>query len=255
MNPAKRRRLDATASTLRKPFRSPLKVAIDDQTSRRPGAKSNLEQQTPAPSPSQASSLNHNSSTERSYTSCSPTKSTSTDNPSCSTGEITILQKRYSALTQELRKLRQDLDTAEQARKICSSRQSEQIDRLTLKWRDIARSAADGVFEITNKRVKDMGGVRAWQKSIQESSQSWLASQTLPQGDCYYSGNGDTMNQYPPTSARTGNGEDEQTDEQQEVRRDGLIDKCPTSNSKVANIQHEHNASPDEYRSQPPWLR
>lgn len=214
MNPAKRRRVDANASTLRKPFRSPLKVSIDGRTSHQSSPANNLEQQKPHPSPSLTAISADKSNSRESHPSPSPgTAASAVDR--CSTDEITLLQKKYSALTQELRRLRQDLDVAEQAQKLCSSNQGKQLDRLVLKWRDIARSAADQAFDITNDRVRDMGGIRAWQKSTQESAQSWLDYEPSLQGDCQRQNDRDTIDEQ---STKTRHAEEEtEDDEQQEV--------------------------------------
>ncbi|KAK5945599.1 hypothetical protein PMZ80_002804 [Knufia obscura] len=161
MNPAKRRRLDATASTLSKPFRSPLKVIPNHQAAI-PNEK-NDHADNQATTPCQA--LPATDAPTKLPTS-SPTKHPDEE------VDITELQKEYSALSQQLRKLRQDLDAVEQAHKIQSTNQEEKLNRLILKWRDVARDAADEVFESASSRVKDMGGLQAWQKnSMINSSQ------------------------------------------------------------------------------------
>lgn len=187
MNPAKRRRLDADASTLRKPFRSPLKVPLDTQisASRQPRTPNNLDQQEHHSSPSLTSSSVSDFQVKKSHRHSNP-RAPAAAIEVRSTDEITILQKRYSALTQDLRRLRQDLDVTEQARKLCSSNERKQVEHLLLKWRDIARSVADQVFDISNNRVKEMGGIEAWQKSTLQSSQDWLDQRMVVQNDYQY---------------------------------------------------------------------
>lgn len=248
MNPPKRRRLDANASTLRKPFRSPLKVPIDDRASRRPSTASNLEQQRPDSLPSLAQRPPREPRTNELHSSHVRGTPTSTNN-SCSNDDITNLQKRYSALAQELRKLKQDLDIAEQAQKLSSSTGEKQLESVTLRWRDIARSAADQVFELTNHRVKEMGGIRAWQKSSQQSSQSWFDHE-VPQG------NYETHEEQSTSTAGTrGMGRADKDEEQQEVGCSILIHDQRISNPRLANFHYEHNAPPDEHRSYSSRLR
>ncbi|MBA7491043.1 hypothetical protein ES702_01588 [subsurface metagenome] len=223
MNPAKRRRLDATASTLRKPFRSPLKVPADDPASPKPTVTSNLDQQRPDPSPSPALSRSrvHDSPIKPSRASQSPNKLASKHSPSRPIDEVVILQKQYSALTQELRRLRQDLDVAEQARKLRLNSQTQQLEHLISKWREIARSAADEVFDITSSRVKDMGGIQAWQKNTQESSQSWFDSGTSSRDHTHNREERDGQDEHPDTTrANNGEDEDEELDHQKEVSCD-----------------------------------
>ena len=161
MNPAKRRRLDATASTLSKPFRSPLKVTANCQPTNLIAKADDADSQV-------STFLKSGSSTA---VSARPAASSWSKKP----GEeidVTSLQREYAALSQQLRKLRQDLDAVEQAHQIQSTNQEEKLNAATLKWRNIARDAADEVFESASNRVKDMGGLRAWQKhSISNSNQ------------------------------------------------------------------------------------
>ena len=146
MNPAKRRRLDATASTLSKPFRSPLKVTSSHRTALQNAKKEHADHQATTPCKIQSA------------TSTLPTNHVEKQ-------DITELQREYAALTQQLRKLRQDLDAVEQAHRIQSTGQEEKLICLVSKWRTIARDAADEVFESASSRVKDMGGLHAWQKN------------------------------------------------------------------------------------------
>lgn len=168
MNPAKRRRVDDSASTLRKSFRSPLKAPNKDLNSSIPNIANDLDQQKPNLPPSSLS--NQHTTTEHSSRSSPLRESILPDHPGTVINEVTVLQKKYSALAQRLKKLRQDLDVVKQARNINSGNQTDQIDQLISKWRNVARSAAEEMFEITNNRVKEMGGLRAWQKQAEETS-------------------------------------------------------------------------------------
>jgi len=160
MNPAKRRRLDATTSTLSKPFRSPLRVTSDIHQSADPVAKRD-HADSQATTPAKTEQLK-----------AVPTKS-ATWSPSRELDEeqdITGLQKEYAALSQQLRKLRQDLNAVEQAQRLQAAGQEEKLNKAILKWRDIARDAADEVFESASNRVRDMGGLQAWQKNSMTAS-------------------------------------------------------------------------------------
>lgn len=252
MNPAKRRRLDANASTLRKPFRSPLKVPVGGQSTHRPNTTSNLEQQIPDSIPTIGSSHLHESPVEKPQPKYSPSSPSSTVEPSTLTDDVTTLQKQYSALTQELRKLRQDLDVAEQAQKLRSNNQSEQLKNITAKWRDLARSAADQVFEFSRERIKEMGGIRTWQQSTQGSSQSWFDHESSRQGDCHYRDDRDEIDEHSSNTVSTRSqekDEEEEEGEQSEVRSNCFPQGLPVSNPRPANFHHEHNASTDQYRS------
>lgn len=250
MNPAKRRRLDANASTLRKPFRSPLKVPISGQATHRPNTTSNLEQQIPDSIPTIGSSPVHGSTVKRSQPKYSPSRPSSTVEPSTLTSDVTTLQKQYSALTQELRKLKQDLDVAEQAQKLRVNNQGKQLKCVTAKWRDLARSAADQVFEFSRERIKEMGGIRTWQQSTQESSQSWFDHEPSRQEDCHYLDGRDEIDEHSSNTVSARSKEkDEEDDEPSEVRSNYLPQGLPISNPRPANFHHEHNASTDERRS------
>lgn len=249
MHPAKRRRLDATASTLRKPFRSPMKVPADDPASSEPIVTNNFDQQRPDPSPPLASSVVHDSPTKSSRRLPSPNKMTLMNGPPRPIDEINLLQKQYSSLTQDLRRLRQDLDVAEQARKLHLNSQSQQLDRLISKWRDIARSAADEVFDHTSSKVKDMGGMRTWQKNTKESSQGWF-DQGVSSQDTAYSYRDDynhDRDRYLETTSDIDVDEDEKLENQQEVSCGEISKRWLSPNTSLAMLYHDYDASPDEH--------
>lgn len=229
MNPAKRRRLDANASTLRKPFRSPLKLPISGQAAYRPDTTRNLEQQTPDSIPTIGSSPLHDSPVEKSQPKYSPSRPSSTVELSTLTDDVTTLQKQYSALTQKLRKLRQDLDVAEQAQKLHSNSQGEQLKSITARWRDLARSAADQVFEFSCERIKEMGGIRTWQQSTQESSQSWFDHEPSRQEDCHDRVDRDEIDEHSSNTVSTRSKEKDEEDNKQSEVRPTYFPKIPLS--------------------------
>ena len=166
MHPAKRRRVESASSTLCKPFRSPLKLPKNDCQPLPPSKVDNHVQQTPihtspfridpkAPDKQRRTSLTDDAT------------------PCPSTEDVVALQKQYSFLAQQLRKLRQDLDVTEQALQIRSSNQKAQVHALILKWRNIARDAADDVFATAHSRVENMGGLKVWQDNAQQFPRNW----------------------------------------------------------------------------------
>jgi len=166
MNPAKRRRLDATASALSKPFRSPLRVTSSNRQSTVEIAKTDYaDNQATTPVKSE-----HNKAVPSKLATWNPSRELEGEQ------DITKLQKEYAALSQQLRKLRQDFDVVEQARQLRAAGREEKLNKAILKWRDVARDAADEVFESASKRVNDMGGLQAWQKNtLAASSQNRLS--------------------------------------------------------------------------------
>lgn len=168
MNPAKRRRIDVISSTLRKPFRSPVKVLTDNQASPKLDFATGSDHQIPNPSPDSDTVAGVPSGPSPLLSSSN--QFTTTKFPACSNIEVTDLSKQHTALIQELRCIRRDLDITQQAIKLRSGNQVDRLEQLVSKWQDIARSAADEVFEITSDRVKNMGGMKIWQKAEYESS-------------------------------------------------------------------------------------
>lgn len=153
MHPAKRRRLESTQLTLNKPFRSPLRTrtALSDGNDIAISGSNFPRKAAPA--------LHHASPAEASNTS-----------PASIPGEG---QNQYGVLTRKLNKLRQSLDTAEQALQIVTSGQDDQLEALITKWKSVARDAADDLFIDTKARVDDMGGLETWQRKVQNDKLLW----------------------------------------------------------------------------------
>lgn len=162
MHPAKRRRLDQSSATLTKPFSSPLRLDWKKQlTANRRSDELNSGNVTPK-SPSTSIT------TERS--SLSPSQ------PSTSNAEYVALRKQYVALSKQLNKLRQSLDVAQQALRIESSDKNIELEALILKWRDVARDAADELFPVAQDQVRNTGGVSAWRKERQVLKNDWKSN-------------------------------------------------------------------------------
>jgi hypothetical protein len=149
MHPAKRRRLEQTQITLNKPFRSPLRTTtkvVGDESSFTSNS-SNLPGTT-------APALHH----------ASPAQTSSPSLASISWEG----QSQYALLTHKLNKLRQSLDTAEQALQIVTSDQDNQLEALVTKWKSVARDAADELFIDAKARIDEMGGLEAWQRKVRD---------------------------------------------------------------------------------------
>lgn len=157
MNLAKRRKINDTYSSLSKPFRSPLKAsAPSPKTSLE--KSNNLEQQDSDRNPIVTPI------TKGTTVTSDGTRPTDATDPHSSSR-----QQEYIDLTQELRSLRQDLDTAKQALHLSQSTTQQSLEAAIAKWQSIARDAADDLFSLSALRVQHMGGLAAWYKTTQEA--------------------------------------------------------------------------------------
>jgi hypothetical protein len=159
MQPAKRRRLEQSTTGLSKPFRSPLRKAINEQPpqERLCASKSNPHHEGVLRPPDAISSSGVHEP----------------DNVTFTSPEPELYQKQHTLLTQRLKRLRQSLDIAQQALEIEDSGRLEELAQLITKWRVIAQEAADEVFADAENKVADMGGVRAWKHRAEEDSLRW----------------------------------------------------------------------------------
>lgn len=160
---AKRRRIDAANSTLKKPFRSPL-------LSRPPGSS------TPAPP---AFALPTPSSTKtNSYALATPSKTSETPTkhlaptprrtpvrrqlfatPSSADPELAAAQKKHTALLTEIRAIKESMETVTQALALeANPKGDEDLTASIRKWRLAARGAADTLFGIAGDKVNQLGG-------------------------------------------------------------------------------------------------
>jgi Swi5-dependent recombination DNA repair protein 1 len=147
---AKRRRIDDAASTLSRPFKSPLKQTPIGKT---PERKTETKE---AQNIEEASEL----SPARAYPSSPITPRRHALRPYPQSLSSPIDDSPYAALLKEQRRLeralrdaRSDLDTHEQALKIESDDKDEELERLIEKWRGVARNAADEMFSRVRDRV------------------------------------------------------------------------------------------------------
>ncbi|PVH74343.1 hypothetical protein DL98DRAFT_658825 [Cadophora sp. DSE1049] len=194
---AKRRRIDVASQTLSKPFRSPFKTpfkspvkdgqAHDTTTSIPAPTSTPLASKTtnsllsnPAKTPSlpAPSSSNRGPRTKKTFSSPVAAAALNAD------PDIASMLKAQRELEKQLREVKEELDTVEQARKIEADSQKRDPDgdidgelvKLIEKWKGASRLAAEELFGKVRDRVNRMGGPRAWkemQKKQQENRNSW----------------------------------------------------------------------------------
>jgi hypothetical protein len=190
MRAAKRRKLDESSSTLSKPFKSPMRVGVDspnprinckEQTVPDQRAKVTLRKANPYATVTQVDDNSlHQPAAEPPLPSSgsspicklAPHLSSSPGGPA-KDAEYLSLQKQRSALVLQLSKLRQALDTAQQALKIQSSNTDEELELAIGKWQRISREAAEELFVGAKDRVNRLGGVGAWRQRNQKHTQRW----------------------------------------------------------------------------------
>ncbi|TGO45306.1 hypothetical protein BOTNAR_0680g00050 [Botryotinia narcissicola] len=187
---AKRRRIEA-ASTLQKPFRSPFKTLFNSSLIK-------CSPSTRASTAAAAASTPSLSKTPTSYSVVSipspksviRTKKSFTSPISAAVinadPDIAPLLKEQRELEKLLKEVKEELDTAEQAKKIerdskaKNENGSGEIDGelvdLCEKWRSASRLSAEELFGKVRYRVNRMGGPRAWkemQKRQHEYQNNW----------------------------------------------------------------------------------
>ncbi|KAI4100230.1 MAG: hypothetical protein L6R37_005602 [Teloschistes peruensis] len=150
-SPPKKRQRTTTQNPLYKPFKIPLKTTTSNaasssrNSSATPSAKSTERPRSEPNLPRNTPHLTHK-------TLSSPTK------PS---PHLDQLQKKHTALLNELSSLRENLETTNQALAIESSTDTE-LEGLIRKWRFATNDAAEEVFGIMKERVDGMGGYKIW---------------------------------------------------------------------------------------------
>ncbi|EPE30822.1 hypothetical protein GLAREA_03789 [Glarea lozoyensis ATCC 20868] len=189
---AKRRRMNDASKTLSKPFRSPFKTpfkspskAVDSEINQASstGKLPVLGEKTPN---LLANPATPGARTKKTFTSPLQTARINAD------PTIAPLLRTQRELEKELRQLKEDLDTAEQARKIEAGKRGDdgEVDAelrvLVAKWKSASRMAAEEMFGRVRDRVNRMGGPRAWkeiQKKQADSRSQWEAEQNEPVGE------------------------------------------------------------------------
>jgi hypothetical protein len=110
-----------------------------------------------------------------------PPRSSSSPRGPTKDSEYLSLQKQHSALALQLSKLRQALDTAQQALKIQSSNTDVELELVIENWQRISREAADELFADAKDRVNRMGGVGVWRERNQKQTQRWDREEPINQ--------------------------------------------------------------------------
>ena len=165
---AKRRRIDAASNTLSKPFRSPFKTPfkspIRNQTSdSKQGSTLTplrasvpiLSEKTPNLPSTLGPTLNRVSPGKKTFSSPVASAALNTD------PDVALILRKQRDLERQLRELKEELETADQARKI--ERDSFKKDpggeidgelvELMEKWRSTSRQAAEELFSKVRDRV------------------------------------------------------------------------------------------------------
>lgn len=219
---SKRRRLNEAASTLSRPFKSPLRTPlkkrengdendqsqtaqngdeVKGQTTKVQSLTGNGDRST-ATLADKDDNSNNSQSQPHSHSQSPHTIANNNRNrklpiplqqrfasfssSSKSDPELYALQKQHSALQSRLSALRSELDTAQQALRIESSNKDQELEALIAKWREVSQEAADELFASARERVLRMGGVAAWREreNRRREMESWYDADSL--GDIDY---------------------------------------------------------------------
>lgn len=174
----KRRRINDATSTLAKPFVSPMRTTKVERTPLK-------EDRNAANQPYTPSTLAHTITTshmllvdpptERRSTAgatkakATPARKQYTFTPSRSSKRTDpaelAAQKALSALESQIKAIRNEIDSLEQAAQISSTTTDAELEALTDKWRLASQQAAEEIFGSVKERVCRMGGVAAWRES------------------------------------------------------------------------------------------
>lgn len=177
--PTKRRRFQESRVTLSKPFRSPLRKSAENKLEAPPtsSGKSNFTQKskdtTGANDVVESSSQlrppceRQNTLGVNRFTQSPSSNREQVQRLSVNANGVSELQRAHSSLLRQLSKLRQDLDTVQQAEKIESAGQDAELESLISKWKMASRELAEEVFRTAKDRVNRMGGVGAWRERSQ----------------------------------------------------------------------------------------
>ena len=207
----KRRRAENAASTLSKPFKSPLRRPMQSNATTTPkkeeGEEGNRDSLETLPQRSTTEEKNEKhttptSSTTSSHPTISQTRKRKTIDTSTTPTKkktwlssadpvVADLQKQQRALQSRLASLQSDLDTAQQALRIESSNRHTELKALIAKWRGVSQDAAEEVFAGAQERVTRMGGMAAWKEQKksrdarweEEEMESWFGSPEVEGND------------------------------------------------------------------------
>lgn len=185
----KRRRINDAATTLSKPFVSPLRSGRTDRTplkassnaGNRPYMPSTLAHTTSydAASTQVPSKPTNGSLAELAVQHVKATpvrKSTLASNSARkSTSEEQTAQRQVTALELRIRSVRNELDVLQQAASILSSSKATELEALAEKWRRASQDTAEELFGGVKERVNRMGGVAAWKETEKKKNERFSA--------------------------------------------------------------------------------
>ena len=181
---AKRRRIEAANSALNKPFRSPLKAPLQQDSKSSEGSKLKTTAADPTnPSSNEVKSEEAQCTQTESHAlpshapAAAPSPHANARRPSLpyrinltktpltsNDPEALALRRDLIAVESQIRAVRADIDIINQAKSIIASGGTRRLEVQTKKWRDVARQAADEMFGTVKERVYQMGGVKAWKE-------------------------------------------------------------------------------------------
>lgn len=173
----KRRRIYNATNTLAKPFVSPLRSAKAQQTPLKENNTANALPYTPSTlahtvnaAVSPPPTLKLPRAPGLSATKSTPFRKQHTFTTSAKRTDPAELaaQKAVTALELQIKALRNEIDTLEQADHIINSTTDAELEALTDKWRLASQQAAEELFGTVKERVCRMGGVAAWRESEQQ---------------------------------------------------------------------------------------
>lgn len=171
---AKRRKINESTDTLKKPFVSPFRTAGSNRTPLKQNTnKANIAQQPYLPS-----TLAHTKSQEfdsvRAVASSGlrATQSTPRQKPALpqwsskknTDPEELATEREVSLLERKIKREQNDLDTLQQAQKLSTSTKDAELEELIQKWRIVSQAVAEELFGYVKERVNRMGGVAAWRE-------------------------------------------------------------------------------------------
>ncbi|KAK4543912.1 hypothetical protein LTR36_004686 [Oleoguttula mirabilis] len=172
----KRRRINDATNTLSKPFVSPMRSAKVTRTPLK--ANGSIANQPYTPStlahtikavhvpPTHSLSERHNAMSAvkvtpvRKQHAFTPSRSLKRTNPA----ELAA-QKALTSLELQIKALRNEIDTLQQAAQISSTTTDAELEALASKWQLASQQAAEEIFGTVKERVCRMGGVAAWRES------------------------------------------------------------------------------------------
>jgi hypothetical protein len=165
MHAAKRRKLDQPPASLNKPFRSPL-------------PKQSRAQLQPSETPSRLkSSILSSTNNDALNVDQNPTNT-------CTAAQEVLdendLRRQQSLLSIRQTQTQQSLALVESALQILANNKPDELDKLIIRWRQIAQDAADDVFSSIKERIDRMGGYAAVQRRAAEDAKAWNGENQWP---------------------------------------------------------------------------